>query len=103
MTAAVCAEIADGNPARLLSAVVYGLMSHYDAEITGIPSDQWAAIIAETHDRVFRTRIECDLLEHGIAGTWRAFQERFPDGYSAPPEEDPDYCETCGGPCRDES
>jgi len=70
--------------ANLLTEVVFSLNWDFGAHITGIENDQWCAVAAETHARCddgepeFRTYIECDRVEHGVAATWKAFADRFP-------------------------
>lgn len=85
----VADELCNGDVAELTSAVVYGLIN-YSANITAIPADQWAAIETQTWDGAFKTRIKCDRIEHGLAATWRAYTERFPEGHYLPPADDDD-------------
>ena len=89
LLAEVTEELTTQYRGSFLTAVVYGL-TRYSATITGIPADQWAAIETATWDGAFRTRIQCDQIEHGLAATWRAYTERFPSGSYVPPDEDGD-------------
>lgn len=74
------------DDSNLLTRVVYELEWGLPepAYIRSIPCDMWAAVSAETHQKgadgepLFKTYIQCDMIEHGIAGTWKAFRERFP-------------------------
>jgi len=61
---------------NLLTMVVTSLNWDFDARITQIANDQWSGVWAETYKGDFKTRIECDLVEHGIAATWKAFADR---------------------------
>jgi hypothetical protein len=79
MLQAVADELCGGKLHQVITAVVYKLQN-YSAQVTGVPSDMWSAVITETEDGTFRTRIECDIIEHGFAGTWLAFKQRFPEG-----------------------
>jgi hypothetical protein len=92
----VADELCEGDVARIASAVVYSLQN-YSASITGIPSDMWSAVEAATYDGAFSTRIECDLIEHGLAGTWLAFKERFPEGIYGHVDDDDDDDDDDGG------
>lgn len=83
----VADDICEGERDRVVTAVVYALQN-YSAQIVGIPSDMWSAVVAETEDRTFRTWIECDLIEHGFAGTYLAFKERFPEGHYLPAHDE---------------
>jgi len=61
--------------ANFLTKTVYHLNWHYMASITGIPNDQWSAVIVETGDKVkfpFKSYIQCDEIEHGLAFVLRA-------------------------------
>lgn len=62
--------------ANFTSAVVWSLNWDHDARITQIASDQWFGVWAESYDGKFKTRIECDSVEDGLAATWRAFADR---------------------------
>ena len=86
---ALLAEVKDGlnaDDATLLTRVVIALNWDYTASIEAIYNDQWSLVVAKTYKKagdgepVFTTRIQCDWVEHGIAATWRAFRDRFPDG-----------------------
>ncbi len=66
-------EVTDRN---FLTAVVTSLNWDFDARITQIANDQWSGVWAEAHDGKFKTRIQCDEVEHGIAATWKAFADR---------------------------
>lgn len=70
----------------LLTAVVTSLNWDFQAAITHMPTDMWSAVIAETHngEDPFRVRIECDRLEHGVAGAWKAFHEHYPGKWRGP-------------------
>jgi hypothetical protein len=66
----------DGN---LLTAIVTSLNWDYQAHITKIMNGQWSAVWAEADNGSFKTRVQCDEVEHGIAATWRAFANRHSD------------------------
>lgn len=66
-------EVTDRN---FLTAAVTSLNWDYGARITQIANDQWSGVWAEAYDGRFKTRIECDEVEHGVAATWRAFADR---------------------------
>lgn len=74
------------GPENLLSSVVVSLNWDYGAHITGIGNDMWSGVYAETYNKddegnpVFSTFIQCDFVEHGIAATWKAFADKFPEG-----------------------
>lgn len=59
-----------------VTAVVTSLNWDYNASITRIGNDQWSVVLAENYDQSFKTRVQCDLIEHGIAATWKAFADR---------------------------
>jgi hypothetical protein len=61
------------------SAVVLSLEWDYSARISGIGSDQWFGVWAQTHDGSFKTRVECDAVEDGFAATWKTFADRADD------------------------
>lgn len=65
-----------GTKTSLLSAVVISLNWDYDAYIVGIYNDQWSAVSAQTYDGLFRTHVQCDDVEDGIARTWQIFADR---------------------------
>lgn len=56
-----------------MDAVVWALANDFDAGITGIGVDQWLGVSAAKDDGSFFVSIECDFLEHGFAGVYRAF------------------------------
>jgi len=89
VTQDVADELCGGDVGELATAVVYGLI-RYSATITGIPADQWAAVESATWDNAFRTRIQCDRIEHGLAATWLAYTQRFPEGQYLPPDDEED-------------
>ena len=69
---------------NLLTQVVYQLAGWYEASIDSIPCDPggWCAVEASTWtpkggDPEFRTAIQCDRVENGIAYTLRAFYEKY--------------------------
>jgi hypothetical protein len=71
---------------QLVTAVVVSLNWDFDAMITGIPNDMWSAVNTECHAYEnkeyvlkFKTRIECDLIEDGIAATWKLYADKFPE------------------------
>lgn len=86
----IAGEVTDAN---FLTAVVYELEWSYGAHIDSIHCDQWCAVTAVKKEfakdergewdydaervTVFRTRIQCDLVEHGVAATYLAFRSRF--------------------------
>lgn len=73
------------DDSNLLTTVVYSLQwdfKDYVAEITGIFCDQWCAVSAtgykagkEKYEEDVRTWIQCDVVEHGIAATWKFFAD----------------------------
>ena len=65
-------ETTDGN---LLSHVVWSLELDFNAQLNGIMTDQWSAVAASSYDKTFTTWIQCDVVEHGVAATWRAFAD----------------------------
>ena len=65
--------VAEGH---LLTAVVVSLDRDFGARITEMITDHWSAVKAATYDGKFETWIDCDLVEHGVAATWRAFADR---------------------------
>jgi hypothetical protein len=62
--------------ANFAGRVVESLEWQFDARITEIASDQWPRVTAESWDGAFKTRIDCDIVEDGIAATWKAFADR---------------------------
>ncbi len=56
--------------------LIWSLNWDYSAYISKIACDQWFGVWAETNDRTFKTRIQCDSVEDGLAATWRAFADR---------------------------
>jgi hypothetical protein len=82
----------------LLTAVVVSLNWDFHAAIESIGNDQWSGVDAATYDGDFRTYIECDRVEHGIAGTWKAFRDRFPTKWErSKPEVDDERTRTGPG------
>lgn len=69
-----------------VSDLVWSLNWDFNAHITEIACDQWFGVWAEAYDGSFKTRIECDAVEDGLAATWRAFSER-PQGQKFDAEE----------------
>ncbi|MDP3771446.1 MAG: hypothetical protein Q8R16_04050 [bacterium] len=61
----------EGTP--FIDAVVWSLALDFEASITGIGVDQWLGVIAAKEDGSFSVTIECDALEYGFAGVYRAF------------------------------
>lgn len=59
-----------------VSDLVWSLNWDFNARITEIASDQWFGVWAEAYDGTFKTRIQCDAVEDGLAATWRAFAEQ---------------------------
>jgi hypothetical protein len=72
----------DVSDAHLLTSVVTSLNWDFKAHITEILNEQWSAVFAESDDGTYRTSVQCDEVEHGIAATWKAFADRA-DGKSA--------------------
>ena len=64
------------SDATFLTAVSSSLHFDFRASINRILSDHWSAVFAESDDGTYRTVVECDLVEHGIAATWKAFADR---------------------------
>lgn len=65
----------DADPAfNLTEAVVVALANDFDASITSILADQWFGVYAKKDDGSFEARIECDTVELGLAGVYRAFE-----------------------------
>lgn len=68
---------------NFLSHVVSYLNWQYNASITGIANDQWSRIDSETYREpgdekpVFRTGIQCDSVEDGLAFTLKAYYDEF--------------------------
>jgi len=94
----VLARLSEGyetpaTPENLLSRVVTSLNWDYDgASIEGIHTDQWSVVISEKrgygdveskdfdeqYPVEFRTHVQCDRVEDGIARTWQIYADRFP-------------------------
>ena len=81
----VRARIAAGSDERgphevtwetFVTDLVWSLNWDFNAHITEIACNQWFGVWAEAYDGTFKTRIECDAVEDGLAATWRAFAER---------------------------
>lgn len=79
--------LGDGtDESNLLTRVIYSLTWDLKepVSITAIDCDMWAGIWAETDAKkddgtpLFKVKIQCDLLEHGIAVLWNAFHDKFP-------------------------
>lgn len=64
-------EVTDSN---FVDSIVWSLSLDFNANITGIHSDQWHAVAAKDYAG-WRTYIQCDQVEHGLAATWKAFAE----------------------------
>lgn len=71
----------DTDRGHLLTRVVQSLNWDFEAMITALPNDMWSAVVAESHEQTWQTYVQCDELEHGVAGTWLAFYEKFPDRF----------------------
>ncbi len=56
--------------------LIWSLNWDFDAHITEIACDQWFGVWAESYDKTFKTKIQCDSVEDGLAATWSAFAER---------------------------
>lgn len=67
-------ETTDGN---LLSHAVWSLELDFNAQLNGIFTDQWSAVSAARYDKTFTSWIQCDVVEHGVAATWRAFADNL--------------------------
>jgi len=73
-------------------AIVY-LNDSYQAQIVGIPSDQWFAIITQSEGDPLtniRTYIQCDHVEDGIAFTLKAFYDHFGKNRILPEDDEDD-------------
>jgi hypothetical protein len=66
-------DVSDGH---FLTSVVISLNWDFKSHITQILNEQWSAVVAEADDGSYRTWVGCDLVEHGIAATWKAFADR---------------------------
>ena len=68
---------------NFLTAVVTSLNWDFMAHITRISNDQWSAVSSEkwtsAGEEKFKTYIQCDRVEDGIAATWLAYANRFPE------------------------
>lgn len=96
--ARVCREL-ETDQTLLFSNVVYSMQDLIDEKetrvwgmITSIPSDQWSAINATLHawDRrtleyreIVNIRVECDLLEHGLARVYELAVEAARDHHAS--------------------
>lgn len=72
--AEVCNRL-ECSPETLLTEVVISLNWDHSAHVTGIENDQWSGVYAEKYDKSLVTRVQCDLVEHGIAMTWKLFAD----------------------------
>lgn len=83
---------------NLLTHVVYKLSWDYHAHITRIVNDQWSRVDSEGHfgDDDFKTFIQCDRVEDGIALTLRAWYDRFGPKRPYPEDEDEDEADEDG-------
>ena len=76
LTAATTYMEAPLSDATFLTAVVSSLHCDFRASITKILHEQWSAVLAQSDDGSYRTAVQCDFVEHGIAATWKAFADR---------------------------
>ena len=68
----------DGN---FLDRVVQTLWWRYLASIEGIYTDQWSRVDTEgSGDAPFKTMVQCDSVEDGLAYTLRHWHKRYPKG-----------------------
>ena len=63
-----------GNTDESIFALVVDELHSMGGHITETVMDQWYLVSAESHDRTFCASIECDDLDFGLAGIWRAFK-----------------------------
>jgi hypothetical protein len=75
--------------ANFVGRVVESLNWEFDARITEIANDQWSRVSAEAWDGSFKTMIDCDQVEDGIAATWKAFADRRSGGAAPPDDQTP--------------
>jgi hypothetical protein len=61
---------------RLMTEIIFSLELDFNAHIEGIYTDMWSGISATSYDESFRVWIQCDSIEHGFAGVWKAFADR---------------------------
>lgn len=76
----VLAEVKErlgADDSNLLDKVIFSLNWEFEAHVTGIENDQWSGVAAETYEPKFRTYVECDRVEDGIAMTWKLFADNL--------------------------
>lgn len=71
------------NADNWLSAFCFHINDTYLARVTGIVSDMWHVVRAETYDGTFKTSVQCDMVEHGFAATLRAFKDHGVPNYDS--------------------
>ncbi len=81
-------KLLDAEDSNLLTKVIWSLEIDYGANITSVACDQWCGVWSQTQDidggtfkaiqpPVFKTEIQCDKVEHGVAATWFAYYQKF--------------------------
>ena len=65
-------EVTGGN---FVTCVVWSLEWDFHAHISRIYCDQWACVTADDRDG-FHVSVQCDEVEDGFAGVWKAFADR---------------------------
>ena len=69
------------TPEDFVTRSIYELSWRWNATITGIPNDQWSAIVTErTGEKPWHTYIQCDRIEDGLAFTLRAYYDKYGKG-----------------------
>jgi hypothetical protein len=67
-----------------LTMVVQSLEWDYHAAITGLDTDQWSGVAAESNryrpEETVRVFVECDLVEDGVAAAWYFFYQHARKG-----------------------
>ncbi len=66
----------DASDGQFVTSVVISLNWDFKSHITHILNEQWSAVLAEADDGSYKSWVGCDLVEHGVAATWKAFADR---------------------------
>lgn len=79
---ALVKEKLDPTEHNLVSRIIASLEWDYLASVGTIAMDQWFGISSQTHDNhedgLF-TWVQCDMVEDGLAFTWKAYYDKYGD------------------------
>lgn len=63
------------NDATFVTSVVTSLHLDFQVYISGIYTDMWSCVVANTYDKKSIVKVMCDEVEHGFAAIWKHFAD----------------------------